>query len=73
MAGEQGAEVIWDFIAKLGIVEEELDETMFWLELLVGVSENWRTPITPLWKEANELISIIVSTIKTAKNNLKRK
>jgi four helix bundle protein len=61
-----------DFIAKMGIVEEELDETMFWLEFLVGLSEDWREPITPLWKEADELLAITVTSIKTARNNQKR-
>jgi four helix bundle protein len=60
-----------DFIAKLGIVEEELDETMFWFELLVGISEEWRPGISPLWKEANELVSITVSSIKTIRANQK--
>lgn len=58
-----------DFIHKLKIVEEELDETMFWLELSVGVSEQWRIPVSPLYKEANELLSIIVASIKTSRNN----
>jgi len=56
-----------DFINKLKIVEEELDETMFWLELSVGVSENWRTEVAPLYREANELLSIVVASIKTAR------
>ena len=30
-----------DFIAKMGIVEEELDETMFWLEFTVALSDSW--------------------------------
>ncbi len=58
-----------DFIAKLGIVEEELDEKIFWLEFLVGLSEEWRTQIAPLWKEADELLAITVSSIKTSKSN----
>ena len=56
-----------DFINKLKIVEEELDETMFWLELTVGISEDWRPEVAPLWKEANELISITVASIKTSR------
>ncbi len=57
----------------MGIVEEELDETMFWLEFLVSISEEWRIPITPIWKEADELLSITVASIKTARNNQKRR
>jgi four helix bundle protein len=56
-----------DFISKMGNVEEELDETMFWLEFTVGLSEEWRDRISKLWKEGNELISIVVTSINTAK------
>jgi four helix bundle protein len=58
-----------DFIAKMGIVEEELDETMFWLEFTVAISDSWRPVITPIWKEANELLSITVASIKTTRTN----
>ena len=61
-----------DFIAKLGIVEEELDETLFWLEFLVGLSNDWRPTVAQLWKEGNELLSIIVSSIKTSRKNQKK-
>ncbi len=59
-----------DFIAKMGIVEEELDETMFWLEFTVALSENLRPQVTPLWKEADELVAITITSIKTARANL---
>lgn len=62
-----------DFINKLKIVEEETDETMFWLELTVGVSEEWRPDVAPLYREANELLSIIVSSIKTSRKKNKGK
>ena len=51
----------------LGIVEEEIDETMFWLEFTVALSDSWRPVITPIWKEANELLSITIASIKTAR------
>ena len=54
-----------DFINKLKIVEEELDESLFWLEIIVGLDDTWRPPITPLYKEGNELLSITVASIKT--------
>ena len=60
-----------DFINKLKITEEELDETMFWLELTVGVSEEWRPEVAPLWKEANELISITGASINTSRQKKK--
>ncbi|MBO0951916.1 four helix bundle protein [Fibrella forsythiae] len=56
-----------DFKHKLEIVEEELDETLFWLEFTVGLDETKRTLIGPLWKEGNELLSIIVASIKSVK------
>jgi len=56
-----------DFVSKLGVVLEEADETLFWLELLVdsGVAQPDR--IAPLLKEANELVSIFVASLRTAK------
>lgn len=56
-----------DFVSKLGIVLEEADETLFWLELLVdsGVAQAYKT--APLLKEANELVAIFVASLRTAK------
>ncbi len=59
-----------DFINKLKIVEEELDETMFWLEFAVALSPEYRPTVVPLYKEADELISIVVASIGTARKNL---
>jgi len=56
-----------DFINKMGIVEEELDETMFWLEFTLCLSEERRSIAGPLLKEGNELLSITVASIVTAK------
>ncbi|WP_064197750.1 MULTISPECIES: four helix bundle protein [Emticicia] len=58
-----------DFINKLKIVEEELDETMFWLEFVVALLPEIRTDIVPIYKEADELLAITVSSIKTARKN----
>jgi|SRR5271166_1558186 len=55
------------FIAKLGIVREEADETTFWLDLLQEVSVFPAEQLRPLTREANELVSIFVSSIRTAK------
>jgi four helix bundle protein len=57
-----------DFIYKLKIVEEELDESMFWLEMIVGLDNKWRPNIVLLYKEADELLSIIVSSLKTTRS-----
>jgi four helix bundle protein len=56
-----------DFVSKLGIVLEETDETLFWLELLVDSGVAGPEKATPLLKEANELVSIFVASLRTAK------
>ena len=58
-----------DFIAKLGIVEEEGDETLFWLELLEESELVSATKLAAIKQEANELIAITVASIKTARRN----
>ena len=60
-----------DFINKLKIVEEETDETLYWLELLEESSLVQKDKISDLLEETNEILSIIVASINTAKNNLK--
>ena len=56
-----------DFINKLGVVEEETDEAIFWLEFTLGVDAKWQPDITPIEREGNELLSIIVASLKTSK------
>ena len=61
-----------DFINKLKIIEEEADESHFFLELLYDVSslQNLKldNEFIPLTQEANEITAIIVSTLKTVRN-----
>ena len=57
-----------DFINKLKIVEEELDETMFWIELIQSILSETNHKATQLHKEANELLSITVASIKTLRS-----
>ena len=64
-----GAKSTADFINKLKIVEEELDETMFFLELFAEFNVNAKQEIVDNWKEANELLSIIVTSLVTSKRN----
>jgi len=54
-------------VAKLGIVLEEADETVFWLELLQESEIVTAQKLTPLIQEARELTSIFVTSICTAK------
>ena len=56
-----------EFIAKLGIVLEEADETVFWLELLLDTDIVDGTNLRNLIAEANELTSIFVTSLRTAK------
>jgi four helix bundle protein len=58
-----------DFIAKMGIVEEEADETLFWLELLEESDLVTAAKLAAIKKEANELIAMTVASIKTARRN----
>src|ERR1022692_790160 len=56
-----------EFVAKLGIVLEEADETVFWLELIQEAAIFPEAQMRSLCEEANELVSIFVSSIRTAK------
>jgi four helix bundle protein len=56
-----------EFIAKLGIVLEEADETVFWLELMRDGEIFPQQKLNDLVTEANELVSIFVTSIRTAK------
>lgn len=61
-----------DFIYKLKIVEEETDETIFWLEILEESHILPTQRIDPIKKEVTEILSMIVSSIKTTKSKFKR-
>jgi four helix bundle protein len=58
-----------DFISKLGIVEEESDETVFWLEFLVETGLVRRERMLDLTDEAKQLGAIFAASRITAKNN----
>lgn len=51
-----------EFIAKLGIAEEEADETQFWLELIIESGIVPSTRLEPLLQEARELTAIIAAS-----------
>jgi four helix bundle protein len=57
--------------AKLGIVEQELDETMLWLELLVDAEVVAASKMNPLIHETDELLRIIVTSIARLKQPTK--
>ena len=62
----RGAESRADFIHKLSIATKELRESLYWLEL-AKEAELFTADIEPLVCEANELVAILTSSIKTAK------
>ncbi|MGB7210375.1 MAG: four helix bundle protein [Pyrinomonadaceae bacterium] len=57
-----------EFIAKLGIVEEEADESCLWMELIIEGEIMQEKLVGDLLKEANEITAIIVSSSKSAAN-----
>ena len=58
-----------DFISKIGIVEEEADESQYWLEMLADSGILKREDVWPLIKEADELTRIFTASGRTAKSN----
>lgn len=69
------AKSIADFISKMGIVEEEADESLYWMELLIEAGIEVNRKMEALMKEAGELLSLTVASIKTARKsqNLSRR
>ena len=61
------AKSLADFINKLKIVEEEADESIYFLELIEELDSSYKKELTPLVREGNELLSIIVASINTSK------
>ena len=57
-----------DVISKLAIVEEEADESMYWLELLVEANIASAGAVREISKEANELVAMTVASIKTLRS-----
>ena len=58
-----------EFVARMGIVAEEADESVLWLELLeeAGILSHER--LLDILKEAKELVAIFSTSLKTAKGN----
>ncbi len=59
-----------DFLYKLKIVEEEADETIYWLEVMEETSLVTDEKLVGLKREANEILSIIVASIKSMKSKI---
>ena len=61
-----------DFTAKIGIVSEEADESLFWLERLRRADIGSTVPVEPLLAEAEELARIFGATARTARARRRR-
>ena len=59
-----------EFIAKMSIVIEESDETLFWLEIILQKEWVNKSQVDGIWKEGNELTAIFVSSMKTIKDRV---
>jgi four helix bundle protein len=59
-----------DFVNKLRVVEEECDESLFWIELLVDNHLVKASRLKGLMKEADEILAIVVSSAKTARTSV---
>src|SRR4029077_18207688 len=55
-----------EFVAKFGVVEEEADESAFWLELIIEADLLSAAKVKPLLVEAGEIVAIMASSKKTA-------
>jgi four helix bundle protein len=61
------AKSVPDFVSKMAVVEEEADESRYWLELLGEAKIFAEKRLVPLMKETDEIVSIAVTSIKTAR------
>ncbi|MCR4920326.1 MAG: four helix bundle protein [Bacteroidaceae bacterium] len=59
-----------DFLNKLKMVEEEIDETGLWLDLIMECEILPRKRVSALYEESQELLKIIISSILTVQNSL---
>ena len=56
-----------EFCSKMGIVEEEADESAYWLELLIGSGIVKAELVNDLLAECNEIVAMVVASIRTAR------
>ncbi len=57
-----------DFIAKMKIVEEECDETLYWIEMLIDSGQTEKHFVSDLINEGHEILAMVVTSIKTCRN-----
>jgi four helix bundle protein len=56
-----------EFVAKMGVVEEETDETLYWIDLLVETGLIPREAVRELQEEGSQILSIVVASIRTSR------
>jgi four helix bundle protein len=61
-----------EFVAKMNIVLEEADETLFWIEIIIAKQWVSNSELEIIWKEGNELTAIFVSSLKTVNDRINR-
>jgi four helix bundle protein len=61
-----------DFVSRMGIVEEECDEALYWIDVLVELGILSAKRVEELRREADEITAITVSSIKTARKGGRR-
>jgi four helix bundle protein len=61
-----------DFVSRMGIVEEECDEALYWIDVLVELGLATAKRVEGLRAEADEIIAITVSSIKTARKSAQK-
>ena len=58
-----------DFISKMGNVEEECDEALYWMEMLIESGSVKQKLLKALIDEGDEILAVVVASIKTARRN----
>jgi four helix bundle protein len=61
-----------EFIAKVGIVEEEIDPSIYWMELLIGANLVPEAKLSDLMAEADEIAAIRVASVRTVRRNSRK-
>jgi four helix bundle protein len=56
-----------EFCAKLGVVEEETDESLYWMELLIDCGAMKAKRLENLMQEGDEILSMVISSIQTTR------
>jgi four helix bundle protein len=59
-----------EFISKLGIVEEEADESAYWMEIIAELEMKSDRVLRPLRQEAEEIVRMIVASIRSVRSSI---